>query len=158
VAFSSSLASPASRRMPLPIFGETWVYGGPYPQKPRGMFGVNLAAEIRLPAEVSLPIGNFLAPNAERMNTALIACAERLARGETLYAGCRFGFGRTGLFLACLAKACGVEDPIAWTRERFDPRAVESAAQRAFVEAFDPEPARRRLEELGAFAAPKPKA
>ena len=39
------------------------------------------------------------------------------------------GWGRTGLFLALLAKVCGVENPVTYVRENYSPRAVETTDQ-----------------------------
>jgi protein-tyrosine phosphatase len=54
-----------------------------------------------------------------------------------VHVGCRAGIGRTGLFLACLARAAGVEgDPIAHVRAQYDPHAAETAAQEAMARGF----------------------
>lgn len=45
--------------------------------------------------------------------------------------------GRTGLFLAILAKAVGFNDPVAYVRKHYYNHAVETAEQAKYVEAFD---------------------
>ena len=57
---------------------------------------------------------------------------------------CRGGRGRTGTALACLAVIDGVRpaDAIAYVREHYDRRAVETPWQRRFVEHFDAQVAR----------------
>ena len=47
------------------------------------------------------------------------------------------GWGRTGLFLALIAKVCGEKDPVAYVREHYAPHAVETKDQQAYVESFD---------------------
>jgi protein-tyrosine phosphatase len=51
---------------------------------------------------------------------------------------CGGGRGRTGTALACLAVLDGVPpaDAVAYVRERYDPRAVETPWQRAYVRRF----------------------
>jgi len=150
-------ASPqaSQRKMALPIFGGITVFGGPYPEKPAGMFGVNLAAEIALPSEIALPIRNYGAPTQAALQEGIAQAIERLAKGEILYAGCKFGYGRTGLFMACLAKACGIANPIEWTRSLYHPKAVESEEQVEFVQNFDASALTQRLRELHAFPEPE---
>jgi hypothetical protein len=54
--------------------------------------------------------------------------------------GCAGGHGRTGTALACLAVLDGVPaaEAVAYVRDRYDPSAVETPAQRRFVAAFRP--------------------
>ena len=54
-----------------------------------------------------------------------------------VYVGCAAGLGRTGTFLAALARLAGIDDGVAWTRANYDPRAVETAEQAAAVAALD---------------------
>ena len=55
----------------------------------------------------------------------------RARAGEVVEVGCVGGLGRTGTVLACMAILSGVapEGPVAWVRERYDERAVETEAQ-----------------------------
>jgi hypothetical protein len=57
---------------------------------------------------------------------------------ERVEVACRGGTGRTGTALACLAVLDGVprDDAVAFVRERYRPRAVETRAQAAFVARF----------------------
>ena len=57
----------------------------------------------------------------------------RARPGDAFHVGCRAGLGRTGTALACLAAIAGIDDPIAWLRAHYDPRAVETPAQEALV-------------------------
>ena len=52
--------------------------------------------------------------------------------------GCLGGHGRTGTALACLAVLAGTPaaEAVAWVRGAYCPKAVETDAQRAFVESF----------------------
>lgn len=60
------------------------------------------------------------------------------ARSERVEVACSGGLGRTGTALACLAVLDGVAagDAVAFVREHYHPRAVETANQRRFVRGF----------------------
>ncbi|WP_246086586.1 protein-tyrosine phosphatase family protein [Nocardioides humi] len=62
------------------------------------------------------------------------------AAGERVELACAGGRGRTGTALACLAVLDGVPpaEAVAWIRERYDARAVETPFQRRFVRRFTP--------------------
>ena len=61
----------------------------------------------------------------------------RALAGERVVVAGGGGRGRTGTALACIAALAGVEgDPVAWVRERYDRRAVETPWQRRYVRAF----------------------
>jgi protein-tyrosine phosphatase len=62
--------------------------------------------------------------------------------GKDVYIGCQGGWGRTGLFLALLAKTCGVENPIMYVRQNYARTAVETPAQEKYVRDFDVTPTR----------------
>jgi hypothetical protein len=68
------------------------------------------------------------------------ALAEALDRagGERVELACGGGRGRTGTALACLAVLDGVPagEAVAWVRQHYDPRAVETPAQQRFVRGF----------------------
>jgi len=63
--------------------------------------------------------------------------ASVLASGkfDSIYIGCAGGVGRTGTTLAILAYLYGVETktPIAWVRENYNPKAVETTEQVEYV-------------------------
>ena len=65
--------------------------------------------------------------------------------GKQVYVGCMGGVGRTGLFMALLAKAANVKNPVSWVRATYDSHAVETKEQKAYVEAYDVAPLQRRL-------------
>lgn len=60
------------------------------------------------------------------------------AADERVEVACAGGRGRTGTALACLAVLDGVpaDEAVAWVREHYDPRAVETPWQRRFVTRF----------------------
>ena len=64
--------------------------------------------------------------------------AWRRAANERVELACSAGRGRTGTALACLAVLDGVPPPdaIAYVREHYDPRAVETPWQRRYVTRF----------------------
>lgn len=109
------------------------VYGGPYREAEPDMFGVKLAVEIALPCDLSLPIKDFSVPDEEMLIETLRKVVQRIGDGEAVYVGCMGGRGRTGLFLAMLAKAWGIENPIQYVRQNYYKHAVETKAQELFV-------------------------
>jgi protein-tyrosine phosphatase len=62
------------------------------------------------------------------------------AAGERVEVACAGGHGRTGTALACLAVLDGVpgREAVAYVREHYAPRAVETPWQRRFVARFQP--------------------
>ncbi len=60
------------------------------------------------------------------------------AADDRVEVACAGGRGRTGTALACLAVLDGVpaDEAVAWVRQRYDPRAVETPWQRRFVRRF----------------------
>ena len=62
----------------------------------------------------------------------------RAKGGELVEVACYGGLGRTGTVLSCLAIVAGVEaaSAVAWIREHYDQRAVETDEQHAFIARF----------------------
>ena len=118
------------------------IAGGPYdffPGRDKA-FGVCVRAENVNPGsyDVHLPIRDFSVPtDMFRVEMAVRDTLRAAIRGKPVYVGCMGGWGRTGLFLALLAKAAGVDDPVAYVRKYYTPRAVETRAQEQFVKDFD---------------------
>jgi protein-tyrosine phosphatase len=67
--------------------------------------------------------------------TALRSLLDRARAGEQVEIGCLGGHGRTGTALACLAVLADFPagDAVAWVRAKYCPKAVETAAQEAFI-------------------------
>jgi hypothetical protein len=119
------------------------VLGGPFALCPDGAFGVCLAAEApnAARADVLVPAPDFGLPEAAALRAAVAEAlaALRADPSRPLFVGCRAGIGRTGLFLACLARAAGVPgDPVAYVRARYHPAAAETPAQVAMAHGFVP--------------------
>jgi hypothetical protein len=137
-----SVNDPGPRSMKLTGFDrEGVVFGGPYEDRRRAGFGdtygINLAAEVTDVAHVELAIKDFSTPARFALRAyrkAVEDAVVRVLRGERVYVGCLMGQGRTGTFLACMAKMCGSRDPIAQTRELYNPRAIETISQEKFIE------------------------
>ncbi|WP_019630358.1 protein-tyrosine phosphatase family protein [Actinomadura atramentaria] len=62
----------------------------------------------------------------------------RARAGERVEVACGGGVGRTGTVVACLAVLAGTPaaDAVAWAREHYRPRAVETPWQRRWVRRF----------------------
>lgn len=71
---------------------------------------------------------------------AVVAIREAWQRSEAerVEVACGGGFGRTGTVLACIAVVDGVpqRDAVAWVRENYHRRSVETPWQRRFVSTF----------------------
>lgn len=113
------------------------VIGGPYRSRTKGTVGVKMAVEIKDPCEISIPTRDFSTPSVGDVDAGLRQAVSRLMDGEQLYVGCMGGYGRTGLFLSILAKAFKVSnDPVAYVRAVYSPRAVETGEQERFVASY----------------------
>lgn len=129
-------------RLPLVVAGQAvTITGGPFDALPAGAFGVCLepAAQKAWLADVALPVPDFGVPEEAALREAVGAVLAQLTAdpARPLHVGCRAGIGRTGLFLACLAKAAGVPgDPLAYVRAHYRPDAAETPAQQAMARAF----------------------
>ena len=123
----------------LPLWGWKYftVYGGPYLERPTGMLGVKLAKEIKAPSYVKIDTPDFGVPNKRDARAGLWDVLDAITHGDPVYVGCMGGRGRTGLFLAILAKAFGVKNPVEYVRENYYEHAVETERQYQFVEEFE---------------------
>ncbi len=108
---------------PSPEFG-LYLLGQPPPELPWPSRWIRWP-DFRLPAE------------PDDLRDALAEVLER-AVGERVEVACAGGRGRTGTALACLSVLDGVQaaEAVSWVRGRYDPRAVETTAQRRFVARF----------------------
>ena len=117
--------------------------GAPLPPGPVPTFGLYLLGRRPEPVAwderwVRWPDFRLPADPAE-LRAALLEVWERAA-DERVELACHGGTGRTGTALACLAVLDGVppSDAVAFVREHYRPRAVETPGQRRFVARFEP--------------------
>ncbi|NKC33148.1 protein-tyrosine phosphatase family protein [Falsiroseomonas selenitidurans] len=128
--------------LPLVVAGRAvTVTGGPFDSLPEGAFGVclEMAAEKAWLADVQLPTADFGLPDPVALRQAVGAALRQLQAepDRPLHVGCRAGVGRTGLFMACLARAAGVEgDALDYVRAHYLPHAAETPAQQAMARDF----------------------
>jgi protein-tyrosine phosphatase len=128
--------------LPLIVAGRTvTITGGPFDALPDGAFGVCLepAAEKAWLADVPLPTADFGLPDPEALKRAVATVLAQLeaAPERPVHVGCRAGVGRTGLFMACLARAAGVEgDALDYVRRHYLPHAAETPQQEAMARGF----------------------
>ena len=122
-----------SLRLPLYFGRYHEVFGGPYVERPGSMRGIKLAREINRPHDLSIPIKDFSVPTTDDLDRGLTEAVRLILSGQPVYAGCMGGRGRTGLFLAVLAKAFGIRGPVEYVRENYSHHAVETREQYDFV-------------------------
>ncbi|WP_270933740.1 protein-tyrosine phosphatase family protein [Falsiroseomonas oryzae] len=128
--------------LPLVVAGRAvTITGGAFDAIPDGAFGVCLepAASKAWLADVPLPTPDFGLPDPVALKQAVAAVLAQLAAEpeRPVHVGCRAGIGRTGLFLACLARAAGVEgDALDYVRRHYLPHAAETEAQQAMARSF----------------------
>jgi hypothetical protein len=122
------------------------VHGGPYNDFPEFMgdkaYGVCVREERTkgLKIDAHVPIKDFHVPTPEQ-EELVVNVIKRIIDasldGKLVYVGCMGGFGRTGLFLAVLAKALGKDDPVGYVRKHYVGHAVETPEQKDYVNNFD---------------------
>jgi hypothetical protein len=115
----------------------------PLPSGHQPTYGVFLLG--RPPPEVGWPAvwvrwPDFGLPRDTRHAREVLREAWRRALTERVEVVCGGGRGRTGTALACLAVLDGVPaaEAVPYVRRHYDPRAVETPWQRAFVKRFPP--------------------
>jgi hypothetical protein len=127
---------------------DTTVYGGPYRQVPEFFWGVKMAEEINHPHMVAVDTRDFSVPEVSDLKKGIVKALMAMINEEDVYAGCAGGIGRTGIFLAALAKvqieyrkskhrAGRGEDPVLYVRKHFIPHAVETKQQEEFIANLD---------------------
>ncbi|CAA2141496.1 hypothetical protein [Hyphomicrobium sp. ghe19] len=126
------------------------ITGGPFDGRPDGEDAFNVAVRAERvqagDADVHLPIRDFSIPNSDAdVAVALIQTMRAALQDKEVYVGCMGGYGRTGLFLALLAKTAGIEDPVEWVRDNYNGRAVETERQYDYIDDFDVSGVRRAV-------------
>lgn len=125
-----------SVRLPVNMFQYFTVTGGPFKNCPSNMRGVKMAQELPYPCAVYIPTKDYSVPPKDVLEKGLAEAVKLMLEGQPLYVGCYGGKGRTGLFLAVLAKAFGVPNPVEFIRKTYYSHAVETEDQYAFVSNF----------------------
>ena len=79
---------------------------------------------------------DFRLPDSTEQALAALREAHVRAETERVEIACGGGIGRTGTAMTVLAMMSGVapDDAVAWVREHYHPRAVETGRQRRWVE------------------------
>jgi protein-tyrosine phosphatase len=84
---------------------------------------------------IYVPVQDFETPQDGGMDAALRAALEYARQGLGIMVHCNAGYGRTGTFLACMARlhlGMDGEQAVSWVRQ-FIPPALENLQQLAFV-------------------------
>jgi protein-tyrosine phosphatase len=89
-----------------------------------------------------VPWPDFRLPRDRPRTREVLQEAWARARAERVEVACGGGRGRTGTALACLAVLDGVPpgEAVAYVRQHYHPRAVETSWQRRYVTRFEPAP------------------
>ncbi|GAA2516775.1 protein phosphatase [Pilimelia columellifera] len=108
--------------------------------EPLPTFGVYLLGSVPPPMAWQsrwVRCRDFWVPGLDDARTAFVEAWER-ADTERVEVACGGGVGRTGLGLACVAILDGLAPgkAVAFVRQRYHPRAVETPWQRRFVARF----------------------
>jgi hypothetical protein len=84
--------------------------------------------------EVKFEIADMSTPkDAAAFGRLVDWTAEQIRAGRKVHCGCIGGHGRTGMFLAALVAKFGEKDAIAYVRENYCQKAVESGSQIKFL-------------------------
>lgn len=125
------------------------VTGGPFDAYPYTDCDVGIcvrAENVPPGVDAHVPIRDFDVPQDEaQLRQVLLWAFKAAIDGRRLYVGCMGGWGRTGLFLALMAKAAGVPEPIGYVRLNYTQKAVETRDQEKFVKTFDVSDLRREI-------------
>lgn len=121
------------------VTAASFIGDDPYTRDPAPDFGLYLDARWDPPwphEHVAWP--DFGVPGAAELRAALLGLLDRARAGDRVEIGCLGGHGRTGTALACLAVLTGTpaDQAVDWVRASHCPKAVETDAQRTFVESF----------------------
>lgn len=88
---------------------------------------------------IHLPIPDFSVPTQEALSAAINAAQAHGNAGKNIAVHCYAGFGRTGMFLACLARqvlGMSANEAIEWVRS-YVPTAIEVPEQVDVVKNFN---------------------
>jgi protein-tyrosine phosphatase len=113
--------------------------GDPYGRDDRPDYGLYLDPRWQPPwphDHVDWP--DFGVPEETAITNALLSLLARARAGERVEVGCAGGHGRTGTAVGCLAvlTGCASGEAVAWVREHYCAKAVETPGQEAFVARF----------------------
>ena len=144
-----------SMPLSLPLWGflglPSRIYGGSYLNCPDDMYLVKMAEEIDLYCDQDVPTMDFGVPDPVVLKKAMWGTVKALWRKERVFVGCMGGTGRTGLFMAAMAKLAGEEDPVRHVRKHYKPRAIETRGQEEFIRRLNLLPLRRKMHLLSFY-------
>jgi protein-tyrosine phosphatase len=87
---------------------------------------------------IHLPIPDFAVPTQQALHAAIETTLDRACAGKNIAVHCYAGYGRTGMYLACMARRVlemSAKEAIAWVRS-YVPTAIEVPEQVEIVNAF----------------------
>jgi protein-tyrosine phosphatase len=126
---------------------------GPLPDGPLPDYGLYLVGRLRRRRRFEpgweadwIAWPDFRPPaDPQQAVRAILGAFRRAQEGGRVEVACGGGIGRTGTVLACMATLAGVPtaQAVAWVRANYRTRAVETRRQRAWVQWFAGQAARR---------------
>lgn len=124
----------------IPYNGVTLKFtGGPYRDRPTSSVGVCMLPELPRgkTADIHVPTRDFTPPPEDEFLAGVEEAVRQALKGKTVYVGCTAGIGRTGTFLAGVAKVAGYNEPVSYIRANFKRHAVETRPQEELVSNMD---------------------
>lgn len=88
---------------------------------------------------IHLPIPDLQVPSMPALEAAIRETVQRAQAGKNIVVHCYAGLGRTGMFLACLARrvhGMTADEAIYWVRS-YLPAAIETSGQVRLIQEFD---------------------
>jgi hypothetical protein len=117
------------------------ILAGPFYKKPSNIRGLCLEEQYynvnNDTDDWLFPIPDFKVPRDKSAFRDILTEVYCHAKKEKIvYIGCKGGYGRTGMSIACLLKMHGSKNPIQEVRLLYDKRAIETPEQESFVNRF----------------------
>lgn len=117
------------------------ILAGPFYKKPSNVRGLCLEEQYYIINNTTddwlFPIPDFQVPKDKKaFKDVLLDVYCHAVKEKIVYIGCKGGYGRTGMSIACLLKMHGSKNPVQEVRLLYDKRAVETPEQESFIHRF----------------------
>jgi len=117
------------------------ILAGPFYKKPSNIRGLCLEEQYyrinNTTNDWFFPIRDFEVPrDIQAFKNTLCNVYRHAVKEKIIFVGCKGGYGRTGLAIACLLKLHGSKNPVQEVRALYDKKAVETKEQEEFIREF----------------------